>query len=51
MSGPQKLLSLELPKVVVKQICASIVWFLGVWADCGHGYAAAPTSLRSRTRL
>src|SRR6516164_2662708 len=34
MSDRQKLLSLELPKVVVKQICAAIsLVFAGVWAE------------------
>ena len=34
MWGRQKLLSLELPKVVVKQICAAIsLVFAGVWAE------------------
>jgi len=44
MSGRQKLLSLELPKVARQaNLCVDFAGFCGVWADSGHGYAAAPT--------
>jgi hypothetical protein len=48
----QKLFSFGLPKIAHHSgFYRGFAGFCRVWADSGHGYAAAPTSLGSRTRL
>jgi C4-dicarboxylate-specific signal transduction histidine kinase len=45
-------LTLQLSETAMQTgFCSDFAGFCGVWADSGHGYPAAPTSLGSRTRL